>query len=81
MDTNDDFYGKEPNLNCFYMHTNFEQKYPKMAIVYTQGVHMQFLLFFPIDCLWRNQDKNKVWIVAKWKKIQLAKISFRIADA
>ena len=36
MDTNDDFYGKELNLNCFYMHTNFEQKYPKTAIVITQ---------------------------------------------
>ena len=33
MDTNDDFYGKELNLNYFYMHTNFEQKYPKKAIV------------------------------------------------
>ena len=33
MDTNDDLYGKELNLNCFYMHTNFEQKYPKTAIV------------------------------------------------
>ena len=33
MDTNDDFYGKEPNLNFFYMQTNFEQKYPKTAIV------------------------------------------------
>ena len=33
MDTNDDFYGKELNLSCFYMHTNFEQKYPKTAIV------------------------------------------------
>ena len=33
MDTNDDFYGKELNLNCFYMHTNFEQKYPITAIV------------------------------------------------
>ena len=33
MDTNDDFYGKELNLNCFYMHTNFGQKYLKTAIV------------------------------------------------
>ena len=33
MDTNDDFYGRELNLNCFYMHTNFGQKYPEMAIV------------------------------------------------
>ena len=33
MDTNDDFYGKELNLNFFYMYTNFEQKYPQTAIV------------------------------------------------
>ena len=33
MDVNDDFYDKELNLNCFYMHTNFGQKYLKMAIV------------------------------------------------
>ena len=33
MDSNDDFYGKELNLNCFYMHTNFEQKCPETAIV------------------------------------------------
>ena len=34
MASNDDFYGKELNLNCFYMHTNFGQKYLKTAIVY-----------------------------------------------
>ena len=33
MDANDDFYGKELNMNCFFMHSNFGQKYPKMAIV------------------------------------------------
>ena len=33
MDSNDDFYGKELNLNCVYMHTNFGQKYPKTAVV------------------------------------------------
>ena len=33
MDANDDFNGKELNLNCFYMHTIFGQKYPKPAIV------------------------------------------------
>ena len=26
IDANDDFYGKEVKLNCFYMHTIFEQK-------------------------------------------------------
>ena len=38
MDSNDDFYGKELNLNCFYMHTNFGQKYPKTAIVTSKGI-------------------------------------------
>ena len=33
MGTNEDFYDKEFNLNCFYMPSNFEQKYPKTAIV------------------------------------------------
>ena len=42
MDTNDDFYGKELNLNCFYMHTNVEQKYPKTAIVIMWVVSNKF---------------------------------------
>ena len=29
----DDFDGKATNLNCFYLQINFEQKYPKPAIV------------------------------------------------
>ncbi len=33
MDANDGFDGKPTSLNCFYMHTNFEQKYLKLAIV------------------------------------------------
>ena len=28
MVSNDDFDGKATHLNCFYMHINFEQKYP-----------------------------------------------------
>ena len=32
MDANDDFNGKELNLNCFYMHTIFAQKYPKPIV-------------------------------------------------
>ena len=31
MDANDDFYDKELNLNCFYIHKIFGQKYPKPA--------------------------------------------------
>ena len=38
MGTNDDFYDKEFNLNCFYMPSNFEQKYPKTAIVRLQEI-------------------------------------------
>ena len=37
MDANDDFNGKELNLNCFYMHTIFGQKYPKTAMPHEQG--------------------------------------------
>ena len=33
MVCNYDFDGKVTNLNCFYLHINFEQKYPKPAIV------------------------------------------------
>ena len=33
MASNDDFDGKATNLNCFYLCINFEQKYPKLAIV------------------------------------------------
>ena len=29
MDSNDHFDGKATHLNCFYLHINFEQKYPK----------------------------------------------------
>ena len=33
MVSNADFDGKATHLNCFYLHINFEQKYPKPAIV------------------------------------------------
>ena len=33
MVSNDDFDGKATHFNCFYLHINFEQKYPKLAIV------------------------------------------------
>ena len=44
MDTNDDFYGKELNLNCFYMHTNFEQKYPEMVTVVFKVIEIEKIL-------------------------------------
>ena len=37
MDTNDNFYGKELNLNYFYMHTNHERTDSKLAIVILQA--------------------------------------------
>ena len=40
MVSNDDFYGKAINLNCFYLHINFEQKYLKPAIVIGQGINL-----------------------------------------
>ena len=33
MGANDDFDGKPTNLNRFYKHLIFEQKYPKLTIV------------------------------------------------
>ena len=38
MVSNDDFDGKATNLNYFYLHINFEQKYLKPAIVSSQIV-------------------------------------------
>jgi hypothetical protein len=35
MVSNDDFDGKATHLICFYLHINFEQKYPKPAIVHS----------------------------------------------
>ena len=44
MVSNDDFDGKATHLNCFYLHINFEQKYPKPAIVYiVAAVYLLFL--------------------------------------
>ena len=34
MDANDDIYVKGTHFNYFQMHTNFEQIYPKLAIVW-----------------------------------------------
>ena len=48
MGTNDDFYDKEFNLNCFYMPSNFEQKYPKTAIVISRSNQ---LLWLSIPCM------------------------------
>ena len=39
MVSNDDFDGKATHLNCFYLHINFEQKYPKLAIVKCQKIY------------------------------------------
>ena len=36
MVSNDDFDGKATNLNCLYLHIDFEQKYLKPAIVNSQ---------------------------------------------
>ena len=38
MVSNDNFDGKATNLNYFYLHINFEQKYLKPAIVYRPRV-------------------------------------------
>ena len=40
MDANDGFDGKPTNSNCFYMHTNFEQKYLKPTIVISRKTRL-----------------------------------------
>ena len=42
MVSNDDFGGKATNLCCFQLHINFEQNYPKPAIVrWSRKVHQR----------------------------------------
>ena len=43
---NDDFDGKATDLSCFYLHINFEQKYPKPAIVYSSNTVLRLVSFF-----------------------------------
>ena len=40
MVSNDDFDGKATHLNCFYLHINFEQIYPKPAIVAPRDLYI-----------------------------------------
>ena len=67
MDANDDFYGKEAHLNCFQMHTIFEQTKPKLAIVQERVMmarvrYVSFQLsgmFFGSTEICFSQAKNK----------------------
>jgi len=43
MVSNDDFDGKATHFNYFYLQINFEQKYPKPAIVGKKCVFLFFL--------------------------------------
>ena len=56
MDANDDFYAKELNLNCFYMHTIFGQKYSKPAIVFTSKHEVTSI---DLKCCDRNAEIPK----------------------
>ena len=49
MVSNDDFDGKATHLNCFYLHINFEQKYPKPAIVRVQNIINPSLGYYRIQ--------------------------------
>ena len=52
MVSNDDFDGKATHLNCFYLHINFEQKYPKLAIVSYKN-HLNLKTFIIWDFIWK----------------------------
>ena len=49
MVANDDFDDKAIHLNCFYMHMNFEQKYPQPTIP------KNFLMQIKIDLINQGQ--------------------------
>ena len=54
----------ELNLNCFYMHTNFGQKYFKTAIVYNKD-------FGPIvSCLARDCEKEEQFYFLACEEVQ-----------
>ena len=59
MVSNDDFDGKATNLNCFYLHINFEQKYPKLAIVYhgIKRIKVYVQKFIPQDNFYLNFNR------------------------
>ena len=44
MVSNDDFDGKATNLNCFYLRINFEQKFPKLAIVIKDTLYAMVIM-------------------------------------
>ena len=59
MVSNNHFDGKGTHLNCFYLHINFEQKYPKLAILSESGdqcLNLQLSLNPQID----NQIINRL---------------------
>ena len=41
MVSNDDFDDKATHSNCFYLHINFEQKYPEPAIVNPESTEIE----------------------------------------
>ena len=74
MVSKDDFDGKATNLYCFYLHINFEQKYPKPASVRPEdtGIMRARLI---LDFIWRRighiRDLPGVdhyeWRIMRWE--------------
>ena len=80
MVSNDDFNGKATHLNCFYMHINSEQKYPKPAIVTRVGLNKRarredFFIYYMKNCEYGGNlspilhGKLKVWWIFFPKKL------------
>ena len=61
MVSNDDFDGKATHLNCFYLHINFEQKYPKPAMVLLRKIQWACnpILIFKNVNKWQFQMSNQ----------------------
>ena len=86
MVSNDDFDGKVTHLNCFYLDINFEQKYPKPAIVSlaalppVAALHLTISSHLPnyylCDILLGGDETNKI---IRRSKRQLL-IPFRLSE-
>ena len=75
MVSNDDFDGKATHINCFYLHINFEQKYPKPAIVailVTKYYRFGFKKVFASLCEPKKRQKSSGTFVALLISLVLA---------
>ena len=63
MVSNDDFDGKATHLNYFYLHINFEQIYPKTAIVHQSFSKLDNTEQMKCFCLFLHTHHLRNWFL------------------